>query len=107
MKVKKEGPVGQGRGRRNTNGNKFACGSSIAPPGQKSIPHDASDSKLRVAWIAAATGQLAREISLVMLAADRLASGYTLTSDDLDRLHAAHQHILGALSSLIGREVTR
>jgi hypothetical protein len=70
-----------------------------------SNPHGAAAEDLRNAWIAATTDQLAGEIHLVARAADRLAGGYGLSGDDLDRLHRAHQYIITALSSLLCREV--
>ena len=105
MNRQKESPAGQGRGSKNTNRNKFACEPRISFSKQMSSHHGASVEDLRNAWIASTTDQLAREICLVALAADRLARGYGLSGDDLDRLHDAHQYIIQALSSLTGREV--
>lgn len=100
MKPQKEGPVGRGRGRKNTRQSKFACESSVAPPTSISKPLQASEAELRSSWIAATTNQLAREIYLVALAADRLAGGYGLGADDLDRLHEAHQFLFRCLHTL-------
>lgn len=57
-------------------------------------------------YAAAAAKALARELSVVLLAADRLAAGHGLAWSDHDRLHAAHQHCMAVLSELTGREVT-
>lgn len=100
MNRQKESPAGQGRGSKNTNRNKFGCDSSISPPQRMSKPLHASEAELRDAWIAATTDQLAREVYLVALAADRLASGYGLGADDLERLHLAHQFLLRCLDTL-------
>ena len=100
MKSQKEGPVGRGRGRKNTSQNKFACDPSVSPPTIMSKPLHASEAELRGAWIAATTDQLAREIYLVALAADRMASGYGLGAHDLDRLHVAHQFLFRCLHTL-------
>lgn len=101
----KEGLVGQGRSPQNTNQSKFASTLIIASSGEKSRSYCAADIQLRSAWINSASQQLACEIAIVLLAADQLACGHALSADDLDRLHAAHQHILGALGALINREV--
>ena len=53
----------------------------------------------------AAAKSLAREISIIMLAADKLASGHGLSFNDSDRLHQAHQHIIRVLADLVGKEV--
>ena len=53
----------------------------------------------------AAAKALARELSIVLLAADRMAAGHALAWSDHDRLHAAHQHIIRVLADLIDREV--
>lgn len=100
MKRQKEGPVGRGRGHKKTSQNKFACHASIPAPQRISKPEHASQAALRDAWIAATTDQLAREIHLVALAADRLARGYGLGGDDLDRLHQAHQFLFRCLGIL-------
>ena len=54
---------------------------------------------------AAAAKALARELSIIMLAADRLAAGHGLAWSDYDRLHQAHQHILTVLADMTGKEV--
>ena len=55
--------------------------------------------------LAAAAKTLARELSIVLLAADKMASGHGLSFDDSDRLHQAHQHIIRVLADLVGKEV--
>ena len=53
----------------------------------------------------AAATTLARELWIVLQAAKQLAGGYRLDDKDLDRLHAAHQHIMAVLSVMTNREV--
>ena len=53
----------------------------------------------------AAAKTLAKELSIVMLAADRMASGHSLSWSDYDRLHKAHQFIIHALAGMTGKEV--
>jgi len=54
---------------------------------------------------AAAAKTLAREISIIMLAGDRMAAGYGLDWSDFDRLHTAHQHVIRVLADMTGKEV--
>jgi len=53
----------------------------------------------------AAAKALARELSIILLAADKMASGHGLHFDDFDRLHAAHQHVIRVLADMTGKEV--
>ena len=53
----------------------------------------------------AAAKSLARELSIVLMAADRMAAGHGLQWDDFDRLHQAHQFILTVLADMTGTEV--
>lgn len=53
----------------------------------------------------AATAALERELAIILAAAHRMAAGYGLASDDYDRLHTAHQHVIGVLAAVRGREV--
>lgn len=48
---------------------------------------------------------LEREISIILMAAHRVASGHGLHWNDYDRLHQAHQHVLPVLAALRGKEV--
>lgn len=48
---------------------------------------------------------LERELSIVLMAAHRMAGGYGLVWSDHDRLHEAHTHIVRVLAALKGREV--
>lgn len=48
---------------------------------------------------------LERELSIILAAAHRMASGYGLAWPDYDRVHEAHQHTIRVLASLTGREV--
>ena len=56
-------------------------------------------------FAAAAAKTLIREISIVLLAADRMAAGHSLAWPDFERLHESHQHIIKILAGLTGREV--
>jgi hypothetical protein len=56
-------------------------------------------------FAAAAAKSLARELSIILMAADRMAAGHGLAWPDYDRLHAAHQYVLRTLADLLGREV--
>jgi hypothetical protein len=53
----------------------------------------------------AASSAFERELAIIMLAADRMAAGHGLAWDDYDRLHTAHQHVIGVLSAMRGMEV--
>lgn len=53
----------------------------------------------------AANRALERELSIILMAAHRMASGYGLAWSDYDRLHDAHQHCIRVLAALRGREV--
>jgi len=53
----------------------------------------------------AAATALARELNIILLAADRMAAGYGLAWPDYSRLHQAHQHVLTVLATVTGREV--
>ena len=53
----------------------------------------------------AAAKSLARELSIILMAADRMAAGHGLAWPDYDRLHQAHQYVLRTLADLTGKEV--
>ncbi|QKK02747.1 MAG: hypothetical protein HND55_08860 [Pseudomonadota bacterium] len=48
---------------------------------------------------------LEHEVSIIVMAADRMAAGYGLAWSDYERLHAAHQHVFRVLAALRGGEV--
>lgn len=48
---------------------------------------------------------LERELSIVLMAAHRMAGGCGLAWSDFDRLHDAHQHVIRVLAALRGQEV--
>lgn len=47
---------------------------------------------------------LERELSIIVMAAHRMAAGYGLAWSDYDRLHEAHQHTIRVLAALRGGE---
>ena len=53
----------------------------------------------------AAAKALAREIWIIVKAADIVAGGRHLSEDDADRVHAAHQFVIKVLAAAVGREV--
>ena len=53
----------------------------------------------------AAAKALNREIWIVVQAAHIVASGRSLSWDDCERVHTAHQHIIRVLAASLGREV--
>lgn len=54
----------------------------------------------------AAIQALHRELSIILAAADRMASGHGLAWTDYERLHDAHTFVIRILAELRGREVT-
>lgn len=48
---------------------------------------------------------LERELSIIVMAAHRVAAGHGLAWSDYGRIHDAHQHTIRVLASLTGREV--
>ena len=62
-------------------------------------------SKLGEPVAAAAMRRLIHELTIIMLAAHRMAGGHGLAWSDYERLHVAHQHVIAVLSELTGREV--
>lgn len=85
MDAQRKGPGGPGPGMR------WAGGNSTNPD--------------YTALNRAAAKTLQRELSIVLLAADRLAAGHGLAWPDYDRLHQAHQHIIRVLADMTGKEV--
>lgn len=53
----------------------------------------------------AASDALERELSVILMAAHRMAAGYGLAWDDYDRLHQAHTHMIRVLGALRDKEV--
>jgi hypothetical protein len=47
----------------------------------------------------AAVRAFRRELWIILQAAHRMAAGYGITGDDMDRLHQAHQFILTVLEA--------
>jgi len=46
-----------------------------------------------------------RELSILLMAAHRVAGGYGLAWSDYERVHDAHQHVVRVLAAVRGKEV--
>ncbi|WP_181918964.1 hypothetical protein [Wenzhouxiangella sediminis] len=53
----------------------------------------------------AAARALERELSIIVMAAHRVAAGHGLAWSDYDRVHEAHQHTIRVLAALREGEV--